>query len=182
MRTFRNKLAGPGRFLALALCLCGQVCTGQITNGIGLAWTPPPPVYPGPVTTRVFIGTNSSSYQKFLEYTSTNAWLPVTALAYGTNFVNVATVQYLADNQAVVSGYSSVEVQIVRIAPPTPFVVTFSNAVLSSSNLVQWTAASNVFSIGVTDDQPAQFYRANPAARATIHRQPDSIQILPPFP
>ena len=162
--------------LGALLLFVGGAAFGQASNSVGVAWSPAGTNATN-VTYRVFVGTNSGSYQRSWSYTATNAWLPPAWLFVGTNFVAVATVQTLSPSNAVASDYSA-EVQIVRIPPPAALQI--SGTLQASSNMVAWTATTNTFTVAVTPDQPAQFYRPQ---LASIRRLPDAINIItPPMP
>jgi hypothetical protein len=160
--------------LACSLPSIASAAEGAVTNSIGLAWNSSGTN----LTYRLFLGTNSGNYQRQLNCAATNTWLPVAELAPGTNYIALATVQYAAPDMALVSPLSG-EVRIIRIPPPQPLRITIADALQSSSNLVAWSVVSNQFTLAVAADQPAQFYRPNPAARLSLARIPDTIQINP---
>lgn len=162
------------------LLLACRVATPSLyaaTNTIGLAWNPAG----ANLTYRLFIGTSPGNYQRQLNYSSTNAWLPVDLLSIGTNYLAVSSVLLVNTNLAIASGYSA-EAQIVRIPPPAPLQITIADPLLTSTNLVVWTVLSNEFTLAITPDQPAQFYRPNPGARLRLAHTPDTITISPTSP
>jgi hypothetical protein len=151
--------------------LTASTAAAQVSNSVGLAWNSGSPQF------RLWIGTNSGSYQRSFTYTTTNAWLAPGQLFYGTNFAAVTA--FITDGtNATISDYSG-EIRIVRIAPPAPLEIVITNPLLCSTNLAAWTVISNEFRLAITPEKPAGFYRANPGAQIAIKRIADTVAIQP---